>query len=95
MLDRELAEIAEKLSDIIFKAALEGELRVAKLIHSRYGIDVNVRNTGGMTLLHIACLHGHKKFVDWLINEVGADVEKTNDQFDCRAIHYATYGYSK
>jgi len=30
MLDRELAEIAEKLSDLMFKAALEGELRVAK-----------------------------------------------------------------
>ncbi len=80
-----------KVSDFMFKAVYEGDIRVAKLLFNRHGIDANLRNAEGLTLLHIACNQGHKDLVDWLINGVKLDLEEA-DKNGFRAIHYATMG---
>lgn len=91
LMDKELLEVMEKVTTLLIKAASQGELRVAKLLRIWQGLDMDVQNAEGMTMLHIACEKGHKEFVDWLLNEVQVDVEKT-DKKGFRAIHYASMG---
>jgi len=86
--DRELVEMMKKGAAAMIKAASEGDIRVAKLLHDRHGIDADVRNSEDMTLLHIACQRGHIHFVNWLINDVKVEMEEA-DSKGFKAIHYA------
>ncbi len=92
ILDDEFQEIMAKIEALMFKAAAEGEIRIAKLLHLRHGMDANVLNAYGMSMLHIACQSGQKDFVNWLVNEVKVDVEKADGK-GLRAIHHTTIRY--
>jgi len=92
-LNDDLMKLMAKVEELMFQSIAKGELRVAKLLRTRFGIDMEVRNSAGMTMLHLACQQGRKDFVDWLVNDVRVDVEKA-DEKGFRPIHYATIGYS-
>jgi len=90
--DEELAELMEKEQALFFRAVEKGNLRVAKLLHHRHGVDVDAYNPDGRTALHVACKEGYVDLVEWLIDEAKAEIEKaTYNGF--RAIHYAAIGY--
>ncbi|KAF9890580.1 hypothetical protein FE257_005711 [Aspergillus nanangensis] len=54
-------------------AALQGDTRTMKFLLATHNVDLNVRNTFGHTLLHLAAQNGHKKVLGLLVNE-GADI---------------------
>jgi len=73
---------------LFFTAVEEGDLRNAKLLHDRHGVDAKARNTDGKTALHLATQRGYKELIDWLLNEAHVDVDQT-DLKGYRAIHFA------
>jgi len=88
---KELVKLTMEKVDLMFRVAIVGNLRIAKILRF-HGMDMDERDPNGMTLLHIACQQGHKEFVDWLINEIKVDVERADGK-GFRAIHYATMRY--
>lgn len=92
-LDKEFIELEAKQTALFLDAVERGDLRIAKLLHNRHGVDVDASNTNSMTALHLACQLGHKELVKWLLNEVEADLEKQDDK-GFRAIHYAANRYN-
>lgn len=86
--EEELVELISKGVDLFINAVNRGDLRVAKLLLNRAGVDVDARNTDGRTALHVACQQGHKEIIKWLLDVAKADLEVAdNDGF--RAIHHA------
>jgi len=90
-LEAELVEVVLKNVALFFKAVDRGDLRIAKLLHIRHGVDVDTLNTDGETALQLASEKGHKEIVKWLLNETKVDIEKSNLN-GFRAIHYAVIG---
>lgn len=91
--DDEMDALAAKQLRLFFDVVDKGNLRVAQLLHHRYGVDVGTRNSiDGMTALHIACLKGHFEVVQWILEEALVDLEE-EDNNGFRAIHHAAKGY--
>ena len=86
--EEEIVELIAKAVALFINAVNRGDLRVAKLLYNRSGVDVDARNADGRTALHVACQQGYKEIVDWLLDEAGADLEVT-DKEGFRAIHHA------
>jgi len=90
--DEELVELDLKAVKLFIKAVYSGDLRTAKILHTRYGIDLDGRNAEGQTALHIACHEGHTDIVRWLLDHVAIDLEKS-DNLNQREIHHAVARY--
>lgn len=88
---KQLVELTKEKVDLMFRVAFVGNLRIAKMLRF-HGMDMDERDSNGMTLLHIACQQGHKDFVDWLVHDIKVDVERADGK-GFRAIHYATMKY--
>lgn len=72
----------------LFDAANSGHIGPARVLISA-GIDVNShRSTTGICPLSFACLHGHARFVEYLLDEGGANIEEINHDGDT-PLHYA------
>ena len=90
-IDKERLDLAAKLVALFFRAVEKGDLRNAKLIHERHGVDAEARNPEGKTALHLATQRGYKGLVDWLLDEAKVDVNQP-DSKGYRAIHFAILG---
>ena len=90
-IDKERLDLAAKLVALFFRAVEEGDLRNAKLIHERHGVDAEARNPDGKTALHLATQRGYKGLVDWLSDEAKVDVNQPDSKGN-RAIHFAILG---
>ncbi len=86
-----MVEVLSKSTALFFKAVNRGDLRIAKLLYSRYGVDVNALNADGKTALQLASGKGHQEIVTWLLNETKVDLEKQSLN-GWRAIHFAVKG---
>lgn len=76
---------------LFFKAVDRGDLRIAKLLHNRYGVDVDALNADGKTALQLASENGQIDIVQWLLKETKVDIEKPGMN-GLRAIHCAVKG---
>lgn len=85
--EEELAEMEWKAMLLFQKAVFQGNLDAAKAISSRFQVNLNGPNTGGVTALMIACKQGHDELVQWLL-ECGTHLESV-DNLGYRAIHHA------
>ena len=90
-LEAELVEAIIKNEVLFFKAVDRGDLRIAKLLHNRYGVDVDALNADGKTALQLASENGQIDMVQWLLNETKVDIEKPGMN-GLRAIHCAVKG---
>ena len=88
--EKEIAEAIEKIVSVFMNAVGRGDLRAAKLLHLHHTIVADARNANGESALHVACTHGYKDIVEWLIDEVKVDLEKSS-KIGHRPIHYAAY----
>ena len=88
VIEKERLYLASKLVALFFTAVEEGDLRNAKLLHDRHGVDAEARNPDGKTALHLATQRGYKELIDWLLNEAHVDVDQT-DLKGYRATHFA------
>ena len=86
--EEELVELISKGVALFINAVNRGDLRFAKLLLNRAGVDVNARNADGRTALHVACQQGHKEIIQWLLDVAKADLEVA-DNTGLRAIHHA------
>ncbi len=84
----ELAEVDFKLAARFFDSVSKGDLFVAQLLHTRYGVELNARNAKGQNALHIACEKGYRDIVQWLLNQVHKGLEKVDNLGFC-TIHHA------
>lgn len=90
--DDEMDALAAKQLRLFFDVVDKGNLRVAQLLHYRYGVDVGTRNSiDGMAALHVACLKGHFDVVQWILDEALVDLEEP-DNNGFRPIHHAAKG---
>ena len=92
-IDDELLEQEKKLICLFFKAADGGNLRAAKLLYSRHGIDAEARNLDGKSALHLASFKGHYELVQWLLETPKVDLNQL-DNGGYSALHYAVLGYT-
>ena len=91
---KELQELASKEVTLFFQAADGGDLRTAKLLHCRHGVNADeARKPDGKTALHLASLKGHYDLVQWLLEKAKVNVNKPDNR-GYSAIHYAVLGYS-
>jgi len=90
-IDKERLDLAAKQVALFFRAVEEGDLRNAKLIHERHGVDAEAREPKGKTALHLATQRGYKGLVDWLLDEAKVDVNQPDSKGN-RAIHFAILG---
>lgn len=88
IVDQELAELDAKALELFIKAVYSGDLRTAKILYNRNGINLEGRNADGQTALHVAIQQGHQEIVQWLLDTVGVDLEKS-DNLNRREIHHA------
>ena len=86
--EEELVELISKGVALFINAVNRGDLRVAKLLLKRAGVDVDARNADGRTALHVACQQGYKEIIKWLLDVAKADLEVTDNE-GLRAIHHA------
>jgi len=86
-LEEELAEMDSRAMLLFLKAVFQGKLDTAKALSSRFQVDLNGRNAGGLTALMLACQQGHDELVQWLL-ECGTHLESV-DNLGYRAIHHA------
>ena len=70
-----LVRIADNNNNLaLHYAALRGSKKMAQLLLKRNRDMLNLRNISGATPLHVAAFEGHSvTFVQWLVEEVGAD----------------------
>ena len=82
----------EKAWSVLVKLTQEGQLSALKqqLASSDAALAVNGKHFGssGVTLLHYAARHGHLQVMEFLINEVGMDIEVYNSDYK-RPLHEA------
>ena len=72
-----------------FRAVHSGNLPAVKTLYSHYKMDVDALDVNhGMSALHVACKNGYLDLVEWLLNEVKANLE-VQDKNGFRAIHFA------
>ena len=90
-LEQELHQLASMEINLFFRAVISGHLKIAKVLHNHRGVDTSTQNWEGKTALHIACEKGHKDLVEWLLDQVGVNLEQRDIEGN-RAIHYAVMG---
>ena len=57
--------------------------------HPPLGCSVDVMDNAGMSPLHWLVVEGHNDVVEWIIDEVGADVSLPDRQYGQTALHFA------
>src|SRR5438874_2061094 len=63
----------------LHRAALNGQVKVVKLLVGEYGADVNAKDSEGWTPLYRAASSGHVEVMELLVSEFGADANvRTN-----------------
>ena len=87
-LEEKLARVDRQIATLFNDAVLGGDLSIAKLLHGRYGVDLNGRNEEGLAAIHLACILGHEDIIQWFVGEEKIDLEKA-DNLGYRAIHHA------
>ena len=68
---------AQSLNDFLVDAAAQGEMGAIKHLLRSYKVDINSRNTNGLTALFAASISGIPDVVEFLI-QLGADVNRKN-----------------
>lgn len=85
---------AEELAQF-WEAVREGdqeiidELLVGDEEHPPIGVKVNEQDESGKTPLHWLTIEGHASTAQWLIDEVGADVNESDSTTGMTPLHYA------
>ena len=87
-IEKERLNLASKLVALFFTAVEEGDLRSARLLRDRHGVDAEARNPEGKTALHLATQRGYKELIDWLLDAALVDVDQP-DLKGYQAIHFA------
>ena len=88
VLDEELLEFDRKAVLLFNRAVYSGNLRIAKLLFARCGMNVVGQNADGLTAVQIACQQNHPEMVQWLLTTIGIDKGKS-DTLGQREIHHA------
>ena len=57
--------------------------------HPPLGCPIDVRDDDGMTPLHWLTVEGHSGIVQWLVEEVEAEVDQRDDKFGQTSLHFA------
>mmetsp|Transcript_20813 Transcript_20813/g.53113 ORF Transcript_20813/g.53113 Transcript_20813/m.53113 type:complete len:228 (-) Transcript_20813:126-809(-) len=70
------------------RASIEA-LLVGDEEHPPLGCSVDVKDPNGMTPLHLLAVEGHSDVVEWLVDEVGADIECGDARYGQTALHFA------
>ena len=91
--DKEIDAWIDQGSALLLKSVEIGDLRNAQRLFNEDKLIVDAaRNADGRTILHVACLKGHKDSVRWLLDSVKADLEELNNG-GFRAIHHSILEY--
>ena len=75
-----LSAAASDMESQLFQACADGDLSTLKDLISKCGpnpIDLEVKDSSGLTPLHLACKHGHLNIVHYLIKEQNCSPEAT------------------
>lgn len=56
--------------------------------HPPLGCSVDVRDPNGMTILHWLAIEAHNDVIEWIIDEVGADIELGDLRYGQTALHF-------
>ena len=89
--DEEEAENYEMLWEVIRegdRATIEA-LLVGDEEHPPLGCSVDVMDGAGMTPLQWLVVEGHNEVVEWIIDEVGAEVDMRDKRYGQTALHFA------
>ena len=70
------------------RASIEA-LLVGDEEHPPLGCSVDVQDANGMSPLHWLATEGHSEVAEWIIDEVGAEVELGDARFGQTALHFA------
>ena len=57
--------------------------------HPPLGVSIDVRDDKGMTPLHWLAVEGHASVVQWIVDEVGAEVDLGDARYGQSALHFA------
>ena len=57
--------------------------------HPPLGVSIDVRDDKGMTPLHWLSVEGHSSVVQWLVDEVGAELDLGDARYGQSALHFA------
>jgi len=87
-IDEELADLDFKAMELFNKAVYAGDLRSAKILYHRYGVNLAGRNADGQTALHVAIQQGHQDIAQWLLDTAGINLDQS-DNLNRREIHHA------
>jgi len=69
-------------------SAAKNDIKAGKKLLKRK-LDPMAKDDKGRTPLHVAAIKGHKEYVDWLLDEVGVDLDATENQDLYTALHCA------
>ena len=91
---KSLSEHCDKLSNAVIIAAAEGgDVEIMKLIATKVH-DLNIETQNNLSTIHIACLHGHKKLVQYLYQHANDSV-LLRDSKGRSILHHAVMGGNK
>jgi len=90
--DKEIDAWIDQGSALLLKSVEIGDLRNAQRLFNEDKLIVDAAlNADGRTILHVACLKGHKDIVRWLLDSVKVQLEEPDDG-GFRAIHHSILG---
>jgi len=87
---------AEEQLELLWEVLREGDratieaLLVGDEEHPPLGCSVDVLDRVGMTPLHWLSVEGHADVIDWIIDEVGAEVDLGDTRYGQTAVHFAS-----
>ena len=87
---RELIKLCGGTAWALSAACECGDSDAAVCLVKDFGVDVNVRDSGGGTAVHTAASHGRHEVIRVLVDELGAVVD-TKDIHEWTALHSAAY----
>jgi len=93
--DHEEEEIDEDELELFWESVHEGDLETIEALlvgdeeHPPIGISVNISDKAGMTPLIWLTVEGHAACVQWLVDDVFADVSKADQRYGQTALHFA------
>lgn len=81
--------------DSLWEACKEGDRAAIEALligdeeHPPLGVPVDVADGSGMTVLHWLTVEGHDEVAQWLVDDVGAQVDKPDSVYGQSALHFA------
>lgn len=89
---RKVMNSVEKKQIMLLDACINNNITMVKILSHHKDVNIDKKDTNGMTPLHHAAIHGHLAVVHLLIKSEGKTLNiNSTDLHDTTALHFATY----